>query len=155
MRTHEKRISDLGTVLVLVLSSDPTRILLIKDMSFKKPFWKLPGGHIETTDFDVISAGIREVREETSEKDKDNGLKLLREEVELFSEQWNLGAIYYPHLCVARNVSEEKLKALVGKMGYENDHPVEIGIFEMKKALKMYDLFKKHRSFICEVLMEK
>ncbi len=51
------------TASVFVLSPDKTKILLILHSKFG--FWLQPGGHVDPGDRDVLSAGLRELAEET------------------------------------------------------------------------------------------
>lgn len=51
------------TASVFVINPDRSKVLLILHSKFG--FWLQPGGHIDPTDADVLSAGLRELAEET------------------------------------------------------------------------------------------
>lgn len=43
---------DLGAVMTYIIS--PTRALLVKDLSFPHPLWKLAGGKVEPEDLSIV-----------------------------------------------------------------------------------------------------
>lgn len=130
-----------GAVMICVVS--PTRMVLVKDKRFPCPRWKLPGGGIEPTDIDVISAAIRECQEET-------GLSLALNEVSLHSTQIRKNGSYRPHLCIAE-VTEEKLDTRV-KIGNEDGRDIMVGAFDRDEVPTMVDLLQVHRGLVNEAL---
>lgn len=134
------RRSDLGSVMTYVVSQK--RAVLIKDKSKQNALWKLPGGGIEISDKTVVAAAIREVEEEI-------GIKLLRDEVFLMTEQRRENGTYYPYFCIAR-VSEEKLNTRK-KVGDEDGKPLMVADFERAEIPTMLDLLERHRPFIQEI----
>lgn len=132
---------DLGSVVLCVFS--PTRIVLVKDKSFPEPFWKLPGGSIESTDTGIISAAIRECREET-------GIQLTMGEVFLHSLWWERRGktAYRPSFCIVR-VSEEKLDTRL-KVGDEDGHALMVAAFDKEEVPIMVDLLEQHRPLVNE-----
>ncbi|MCX6787666.1 MAG: NUDIX domain-containing protein [Candidatus Kaiserbacteria bacterium] len=126
------------TVRVCIMSL--TRILLIRDKWFETPYWKLPGGGIESIDADIIAAAIREIEEEV-------GMRLVRAEVAVCSTDWrDEQKIYHPHFCIAR-VTEEKLDMHL-KIGDENGRPLMVATFEKNEVPTMGDLLDQHRPFV-------
>ncbi len=129
------------SVLICVLS--PTRMVLVKDKRFEDPYWKLPGGGIESTDANVIAAAIRECRQET-------GIHLLPTEVLFHFENWREDGAYRPHFCIAR-VTEAKLDTRL-KFGDENGHTIMVAAFERFEVPEMPDLLAPHRFFVNQAM---
>lgn len=133
---------DKGSVMTCILS--PNReIILVKNEGFKKPYWKLPGGHINPEGESVVVAAIRECREET-------GIRLLLEEMSFHSWHRYHGALYIPHLCIAK-VTQKKFNTR-HKFGKEDGHTLLlVKAFPTIKVLEIPDLLDRHRILIAEV----
>jgi len=138
---------DLGATKVYVVSADG-HVVLVRNKNSphpRKEYWKLPGGSIDATDEDVISAAIREVREET-------GILLERVELELVTEQYTgEDGKFHPYLYIAR-ISREKMNSR-HEIGDENGYEMEVGIFHGRVIATMKDLLPKHRNYVCEIEM--
>ena len=132
-----------GVLAVIALICSPTRVVLVLDPSFTYSHWKLPGGGIKPTDDTVISAAIRECKEET-------GILLTRQEVTLFLCQPHESKTRGPYLCIAK-VTEKKLDTRYA-FGKEETHNIKVAAFRIEKVLTEMDLLQQHRSFIREVL---
>ncbi len=132
---------DKGSVMTCILSPNG-EIILVKNEGFKKPFWKLPGGHINPEGESVAAAAIRECREET-------GIRLLQEEMSFHSWHRHNGALYIPHLCIAK-VTQKKFNTR-HKFGREDDQTLLIEAFPTAKVLEIPDLLGRHKILIAEV----
>ena len=136
----QKKGKDRGAVRTCILS--PTRIVLVIDIKFCEPYWKLPGGRIEPEDMHIVAAAIRECREET-------GIHLFLGEISLHSKHQRQDEIYRPYLCIAK-VTKSRLDTRL-EISKENNGSILIKAFERSDVLKIASLLNSHRILIEEV----
>ncbi len=134
---------------VMCIISPSWRTVLVMNTFFaergKTPYWKFPGGGIESDDCGLIDAAIREAAEETGIT------KLLPEEVDIVSKEERVNGIYRANFLVAR-VSEEKLdtrRRVTEEITNRGKSRMMLTtICEWKMLLKMENFLPQHRELV-------
>lgn len=124
-----------GSVLVLIVSEERQRTVLVMSTERTNPKWRLPGGGIvagETPE----EAGAREVEEET-------GIPLQASAITVLLPERREKHRYWPHLCAAQ-VSEEDFDHVLAQT-LDDDELLVTRVLEVNELLHLRDLLQPHR----------
>ena len=131
-----------GSVLVLVVSQERRRTILVREEGRRDPKWRVPGGSLERGE-SPVQAAAREIEEET-------GIPLRVDQVTILAEERRESQRYYPHFCIAE-VTEAQFDHLVPRT-QDGDKTLETRTLHIDEVVQLPDLLRQHRERIEELL---